>query len=550
MLRLQELIQRYRDEIPVPPRVGLNQRDAILITYGDQVRAPGRLPLKSLTDFSDEFLAGLVSGIHVLPFFPYSSDDGFAVIDYRQVNPNLGDWGDIRRLGRNFRLMFDAVINHISGQSEWFQGYLHGDPRYQEYFITLNGDPDLSKVVRPRSLPLLTTVTTSLGERKVWTTFSDDQIDLNYKNPQVMLDILDLLLFYASQGAEFLRLDAIAYLWKEIGTSCIHLPQTHRIVQLFRDVFDLAAPHLEMITETNVPHEENLSYFGDGTNEAQMVYNFALPPLVMHAVHTGRAQTLSRWASGLELPSDQTTFFNFLASHDGIGLNPARGILLESEIQALIERARAHGGLVSYKRNPDGSESPYELNINYFDALSDPRADEPLEVQVDRFLLAHAVMLALIGVPGIYFHSLFGSRSWPQGVAQTGRKRSINRQKLALEELQVELIDPNSLRGRVYRRMAHLLEVRASQAAFDPTGEQRVVQANPALFCLLRLSPAGDSRLLCLHNFSPHRQLARIDLSAFTDQPAVDLIGGNQVNAGSQDLELQPYQAVWLKLGP
>jgi sucrose phosphorylase len=315
-------------------------------------------------------LANVGGGIHILPFYPWTSDDGFSVTDYRKVDSNLGEWKDITSMQNNFRLMFDGVINHISAESEWFKGFLRDDPPYRDYFITVDGDPDLSQVVRPRALPLLTSFNTPSGEKRVWTTFSADQIDLNFKNPEVLFEILDIMLMYIERGATYIRLDAIAYLWKEIGTTCIHLPQTHHLIQLMRCVLDEVAPHVHLITETNVPHADNISYFGDGTNEAQLVYNFALPPLTLHTFHTGNAQVLSNWAKTLTLPSDKTTFFNFLASHDGVGLNPARGILSNEEIDALVNKTLAHGGLVSYKNNSDGSQSPYEMNVNYFDALS------------------------------------------------------------------------------------------------------------------------------------------------------------------------------------
>ena len=516
--RLRERIEAYRGRIPTPPTTALTERDALLITYGDQVRAQNEAPLRTLADFCARHLAGVVSGVHILPFYPWTSDDGFSVADYRAVDPALGTWEDIALLGGRdrdggdrqsrpyFRLMFDAVINHASVGSEWFQRFLAGDPRYRDFFVTVEGDPDLSRVVRPRALPLLTRCNTSAGERAVWTTFSDDQVDLNYANPEVLLEIVDLLLFYAERGAEFIRLDAIAYLWKEIGTACIHLPQTHRVIQLFRATLDEIAPHVRLITETNVPHRDNISYFGDGTNEAQLVYNFALPPLTLHALHTGDARTLSEWAAGLSLPSDQVTFFNFLASHDGIGLNPARGILPEAEIDALVERVRAHGGLVSYKHNPDGTQSPYELNLNYFDALSNPNGDEPLAVQIDRFMCAQAILLAVIGMPGIYFHSLFGSRGWPEGVRQTGRNRTINRQKCERDELERELADPDSLRARVFTRYRDLLRARAASPAFHPHGKQEILDYGPAVFALRRTSPDGAHRTLCLHNVSARPQ--------------------------------------------
>ena len=513
--RLRELIANVPPsgpDGPPPPRGGrgeLSQRDALLITYGDQVREPGLAPLRTLGAFLREHAAGLVSGVHVLPFYPSSSDDGFSVMDYRSVDPELGDWDDLRDLGRSFDLMYDLVLNHVSAQGEWFQRFLQDDPAYRDWFIVVEDDPDLSQVVRPRALPLLTPFRTASGERRVWTTFSADQVDLNVANPDVLLELIDVLRFSVARGARFIRLDAIAYLWKEIGTPCIHLPQTHRVIQLMRTVLDEVAPGTLLITETNVPHADNVSYFGDGTNEAQLVYNFALPPLVLHAIATGSAEALAGWAASLRLPSDRVTFFNFLASHDGIGVNPVRGILPQAEIDAIVGRAEAHGGFVSYKHDPDGSKSPYELNVNYFDALSDPGAAEPIDTQVRRFLLAHAIMLAMPGVPGIYFHSLFGSRGDRAGAEASGIPRRINRQKLPLADLERELGDPGSLRSQVLAGLGGLLRMRSSCAAFHPAGRWEVVPSDPRVLALRRHAPEGErGSVVCLHNVSGERVAA------------------------------------------
>src|SRR5215469_3201659 len=352
--RIRQMIAHHLQVSPRPPdrtsTLHLTQRDSILITYGDQVREVGAPHLQTLSAFLAEHVSGVVSAVHLLPFYPYSSDDGFSVVDYYAVDSGLGRWHDVSRIGERFQLMFDAVFNHVSAESEWFQGFLRDDPRYRSWFITVDDAPDLSQVVRPRALPLLTMFRTAAGERRVCNTISADQVDLNAHDPEVLLALIDVLLLYVQRGARFIRLDAIAYLWKQIGTPCIHLPQTHRAIQLMRAVLDEVAPDVMLITETNVPHRDNISYFGNGSNEAQLVYNFALPPLVLHTLATGDATALTRWAVTLEPPSDGVTFFNFLASHDGIGVNPARGILGESEIEALVARAHAHGGYVSYKQ--------------------------------------------------------------------------------------------------------------------------------------------------------------------------------------------------------
>ncbi len=557
---LHARVTRFRAEHPhlsaraLPPEERLTEQDAILITYGDQVQEPGRPHLRTLEDFLARHTADVLSGVHILPFYPWTSDDGFSVVDYKQVDPALGDWEDVRALGRRFRLMFDAVINHISRSSDWFQRFLRDEEPYTRFFITVDPRTDLSQVVRPRTLPLLTPVETAHGVEHVWTTFSPDQIDLNYREPQVLLEIIDVLLFYAAQGAALIRLDAIAFMWKEIGTSCLHLPQTHALIQLFRAVLDAAAPNVLLVTETNVPHAENISYFGDGYNEAQMVYNFSLPPLTLHAFATGDAAVLQEWAAGLSTPSPATTYFNFMASHDGIGVRPAEGILSPAEIQALCARTERHGGFVSYRTNSDGSQSPYELNITYFDALNDPAGGEPLGLQVQRFLASQAILVGLAGVPGVYFHSLLGSRNWREGVTQTGQKRTINRQKLLRTELEEALADPNSLRSQVFQGYRRLLQARRSSPAFHPNGAQEILPGAPACFAFLRTAPGGGERVLCIHNVTDRPQTWEASLEELggeRERPWRDLLTPGSLERTGDRLRigLSPYGVRWLQQG-
>ncbi len=496
-----------KSHTPTPLARLLTQRDAILITYGDQFQTPDQPHLRTLTGFLDAHLRDVLDGVHLLPFFPYSSDDGFSIIDYKRVDPALGDWKDVAGLeARGYRLMFDAVINHISRESDWFQGFLRDEAPWRDYFIVVNADADLSDVVRPRALPLLTPVATAAGLKHVWTTFSADQIDLNYANPQVALAIIDVLLFYAAQGAQIIRLDAIAYLWKEIGTGCIHLPKTHAMVKLWRAIFDEVAPDVLLITETNVPHAENISYFGDylpqtgKTDEAQLVYNFTLAPLTLHAFLSGDATKLSSWAATLKAPPG-ATFFNFIASHDGFGVRPAEGILTAAEMQMLVDRTLAHGGQVGYKGNPDGSRSVYELNITLYDFLNDPaHPDQPADVA--RLLASQSILLSLAGVPGIYVHSLFGSRNCQRCYQETGRARSLNREKFDLAAIEARLADPDSHQHQAFTGYRRMLAVRRQHPAFHPAGAQDILDLHPAVLAVLRTAPADDDQVLCLTNVS------------------------------------------------
>lgn len=552
--RLEEIVSRRQEPLSrhgTEESAYLNEQDAVLITYGDMVQTPGERPLQTLNEFLSETISDSLNTIHILPFFPYSSDDGFSIIDYKQVDPALGEWSDLRAINDSFQLMFDAVVNHVSSESSWFQGFLECENPYNEYFIVVPEDANLAQVFRPRALPLVSEVQTAEGLKLVWTTFSSDQIDLNFANPDVLLAVIDTLLFYVEHGAALIRLDAIAYIWKELDSTCIHLPQTHRIIQLMRSVLDVVAPQVILITETNVPHEDNVSYFGDGYNEAQMVYNFSLPPLTLHAFHQGNAEILSEWAAALTLPSPRVSFFNFLASHDGIGLTPARGLLADEEVQAIADRVEALGGYVSYRSNSDGSESPYELNISYIDALGEPSVEEGDELVARRFLATQAIMLSLRGVPGIYFHSLYGSRSWKEGAERSGQKRRINRQKLQRCELEAALADPSSLRSMVFFSYGEMLRKRAAEPAFHPTGEQEVVQLHPALFALWRRSLSGDSELLCLHNVAKETIHAGIDLKRFQNPEIelIDLLSGREFTAsdGRLDMDIVPYGVYWLR---
>jgi glucosylglycerate phosphorylase len=520
----------------------LTEADGMLITYGDQVRSTGESPLATLTNFLSKRVARTISAVHILPFYPSSSDDGFSVMDYYSIDPALGTWDDIESLGRDFDMMFDAVFNHASAQGVWFQKFLRQEAGWESAFFTVSGEPDLSKVVRPRALPLLTEFETAAGRKRVWTTFSADQADIDFSDPRMLLRILEVLLFYVSKGARYIRLDAIAFLWKIPGTSCIHLEQTHRAIQLMRAVLDEVAPEVQLITETNVPHSDNVSYFGDGSNEAQLVYNFALPPLVFHTMRTGDATRLRRWAQALVLPSERVTFFNFLASHDGIGLNPARGILDPGEIDALVQTAVDHNGFVSYKNNPDGTKSPYELNVSYFDALSSPTAGESLHTQAARFLAAHSIVFALRGLPGIYFHSLFGSRGDRKGAEESGIPRRINRKKLEVGALDAELDQPDSLRAQVFAGMQGMLEARASHPAFNPFAVQEIPDAPPDLFLITRKA-ANGTRVICATNVTP----SAISFPLPPDSSGWKPLTGSAESSADKQVFLPPYGVAWFQ---
>ncbi|MCE1391859.1 sugar phosphorylase [Enterobacter bugandensis] len=517
---------------------GWDEKDVVLITYADQFSAKGEKALPVFTRFYNEWLARTFSHVHLLPFYPWSSDDGFSVIDYHNVAPETGTWQDVADLKQSASLMFDFVCNHMSAKSEWFANYLAQKPGYEDFFIAVDPETDLSAVTRPRALPLLTPFTLHDGSvRHLWTTFSDDQIDLNFASPQVLIAMVDVLLHYLAEGARYIRLDAVGFMWKIPGTSCIHLEQTHCLIQLFRAITEAVAPGTVIITETNVPHKDNISYFGDGENEAQMVYQFSLPPLVLHAVHRQDVNALCQWAGSLALPSTKTTWFNFLASHDGIGLNPLRGILPESEILALVEKLQQEGALVNWKNNPDGTRSPYEINVTYLDALSAQNSSD--DERIARFILAHAVLLSFPGVPAVYIQSILGSRNDYEGVERLGYNRAINRKKYTAGQVDLELNNKNSIRHKIYSRLSEFIAIRRGESAFHPDAQAFFESLDEQILKIVRVAENGE-RITALFNFSNNVHTVYGDTLT-----GMELLSGQAVSG--KELTLNPWQVMWIK---
>ncbi|UOM34883.1 alpha-amylase family glycosyl hydrolase [Acuticoccus sp. I52.16.1] len=544
--RIVPLVDAARAKVDHGVARWLDERDVMLITYGDSVRASGEAPLATLRRFLAAHTADVITNVHILPFYPWTSDDGFSVTDYRAIDPALGDWSDVAALAEDVGLMFDGVINHISAESAWFEAFLAGDADYADFFTVMDPATDLSQVTRPRATPVLTAFETAHGTRHVWTTFSADQIDLDYANPDVLVEILDLLITYAKKGARFIRLDAIGFLWKEVGTTCMHLPQTHAVIKAMRTVLDAAVPGTLIVTETNVPHADNISYFGNGSDEAQLVYQFPLPPLTLHAFLTGDASRLTGWAASLEPTTPSTTFFNFLASHDGIGVRPAEGILTAEEVGAMADAVVARGGRVSMRSLPGGGEAPYELNITYLDALSAPGEDEATSLA--KFMAAQTILLSVVGIPGIYIHSLLGSHNDVAGLERTGRARSINREKLDLARLEADLADPSSLRARVLEAFRQRLVLRASRPAFAPNARQRVLSLDERVFTLVR-EGEGDRVWVAVNVCD-----APVTISAAATElglapgPLHSLLGGAAPTreGAAVTLTLAPYEAAWI----
>jgi sucrose phosphorylase len=544
---MQTMHIEHSDKVQVPLRHHNNwdQSDIMLITYGDSIEQYNEKPLKTLHRFLREHCLDTINSVHILPFFPYSSDDGFSVIDYSSVNESLGNWDDISALCSDFRLMSDVVINHCSARSAWFNNFIKGEGPGSDFFFTASAEDDTSQVVRPRTSDLLRLTETAKGEKYVWCTFSHDQVDFDFRNPKVLIAFVSIIRQYLDVGIRLFRLDAVAFLWKKLGTSCINLEQTHEAIRLLRTLIEHAVADAVIITETNIPNRQNLTYFGNA-NEAHGIYNFSLPPLLVNTLVTGSCRHLKAWLGSMPPAQNGTFFFNFIASHDGIGLRPAEGLLNDDELSSLVNTMQNFGGRISWRKAENGGQKAYEINIALYDALQGT-IKGPDKWGLERFICAHAIMFGLEGIPGLYIHSLLGTTNDYEKVKNTSQNRSINRHKWDYNKLNEALDSPFEQHSKVLKRMSHLLSVRKIQPAFHPNATQFTLQLGEQVFGFWRQSLDRRQSIFCIYNISDQEQVIRLsDINLIGTDNWVDLLTEQTICHEDLELVLTPYRAVWI----
>ena len=522
-----------------------NESDIFLITYGDSIVTAKDKKLKTLKKFVDEFIKPHFNNIHILPFFPFSSDDGFSIVDYKKVRDDLGSWEDIILLSKDYRVMADIVINHSSKQSEYFREFIRGNKIYKDFFITLDKNEGFETVVRPRSSDLFQEVEISNKKKYLWCTFSHDQIDLNFKNPDVLLFFIKLIYLYLDQGINVFRLDAVAFLWKEKGTNCLNLPQTHEVVKLIRTILDNYNHNTLLITETNLPNLENLSYFGNG-DEANAIYNFTLPPLLLWTLLMGDSTALRKWSMSMPPAKEHTTYFNFIASHDGIGLRPTENILTDQERDTLIEIVKEFGGVISNRKKPDGTETVYELNIALLDAMRGTFKGID-HMQVERFIACHAIMLSLEGIPAFYIHSVLGTTNDYELMKKNSQNRSINRKSWDINEIKNKLLEDKSINNQVYKSIINLIKIRKKQPAFHPNAIQFTFNLGKNFFGIWRQSLDKKQSIFSVTNVTNIFQyLDLTELNLIESEKWWDLISSKDINDIKSTIALKAYQTVWI----
>ncbi len=541
--KIEDIVKIYaKRKHSIKKTPSLSEKDVVLICYADNIRYKNEPSLKVMDNFFNEFLGDRISYIHFLPFFPYSSDDGFAITNFRTVNPKYGSWKDIRKISRKYGLIFDAVTNHISSKHKWFQNYLKFDKKYEDYFIEMDKNADVSKVMRARDLPLLNKFQKGSKDVFVWTTFSDDQIDLNFHFPKVLLEVIDLLLFYASKGASIIRLDAIAYIWKKANSNCINLKEVHKIIMIIRRIFDMVFPHIMLLPEANVPSKENLKYLGNGYNEAQLLYQFCISPLVLYTFYSGSVDHLHNYLDTVpELPGDNY-FLNVLVTHDGIGLRPVHDILDPNEIKLIINEIEKRNGIISYKTEQNGKKSPYELNITYFDALRDNDCVE--KQNIAKFVAAQAILLSIKGLPALYFHSLFGTKNYYEGYENTNQPRTLNRRKFELNELENLLSNKEYSEAIIFKKINKLLSIRKKYFAFHPNAKQEIVNISDHIFSIIRKGKEDNYKMLILVNVTDQKCNCKIPQTILSND-SIDIIAKRKI-IPEIEFTMYPYEILWI----
>ena len=546
--KINKLINNYKD---IGPKNSKNdywsENTILLITYADSISRG--LSGKTLNDFGKfykKYLKKFINSIHFLPFFPSSGDGGFSVKNHNDVDKAYGTWEDIQSLSKQANIMTDLVLNHSSSKGDWYKNFLDDKDPGKNYFYVVDKNYDSSKVVRPRDHDLLTEIELQNKKKFLWCTFSHDQIDLNFKNPDVLLEFIKLILKLSSYGIKIFRLDAVAFIWKQPGTTCLNLSQTHEIIKLLRDIVDQLDKNLIIVTETNLPKQENLSYFGKN-DEAHWIYNFSLPPLIVNTFLFEDSVALTKWS--MKMPPAQlgNAYLNFIASHDGIGMRPAEGVLSDKEIKKMLQRLKKNGSKFSMRKLSNNEEKVYEANISLFNALQFTDSDLKGKFALKRFIAAHCIILAIEGVPAFYFNSLFATKNDEETFANTGVKRNLNRYKWHYSTL-VDLIKTNNtIEKNCYEIFKKLISIRKIQPAFHPNATQFTLNLDKNIFAVWRQSRDRKQSIFALTNVSSKTiKLNTNKINLIDDEKWFDLLSQETKITDDQYIKLMPFQSLWI----
>ncbi len=513
-----------------------------------------------------------VNYLHLMPVFKTpggDNDGGYAVSSYREIEPRLGNMEELASLASELRhhgisLCLDFVFNHTSDEHDWARRALAGDPEYQQYYRMF---PDRSlpdayertlTPIFPDEHPGSFTYRNRL-KKWVWTSFHNYQWDLNYENPAVFTRMLEEMLFLGNQGIEILRLDAVAFVWKRLGTSCQNLPEAHVVIQAFNALVRIAAPAMVFKSEAIVDPDEVRKYISE--EECQLSYNPHLMALLWNSLATGEARVLKPAMERRFTIPEGCAWVNYVRCHDDIGF-----AFSNQDIEAVGLDAVAHRRFLTefYTGRYTGSFArglPFQEHPETGDArisgtcaslaglekaLEENDQDE-IECSIQRILLIHGVILTIGGVPLIYLGDEIGMLNdygYERDVDKIGDTRWLHRAAFDHERA-AQRRDNTTVPGRIYQNLLRLIQIRQQNPAFDRAETEFVDTDNPHVFGYFRTN--GDSSVLVLANFSgtPQRLEGRRLRLLGLRKSNVDLVAGRVIVA-ARELVLEPYDLMVL----
>ena len=536
-----QIIKHFNKKNPKKKK-NISEKTTLVICYGDSVYSEKKKSIKVFQSFFQKKLKNYFNTIHFLPFYPSSSDSGFAVKDHYKVENKLGNWTDINKISKSSNVMADMVINHSSARGLWFKNFLKKKEPGKDYFLIIDSKFNTSRVVRPRDHKLLKRINIFNKSDYIWRTFSPDQIDLNFRNPSVLIQFIKIMIHLINNGVTIFRLDAIAYLWKENGTKCINLKQTHEIIKLLRNITNLLNVETTIITETNLPERENLSYFGKN-DEANWIYNFSLPPLLIHAFLFENSSFLNKWSKNLPNTKKGNCYLNFIASHDGIGIRPTEGLLNKKTLNNFLKRLKKNGSKFSYRKVQNKVKKVYEANITVFDALKKSNYDQKGVFYLERYISAHAIMISFEGIPAIYLNSMFGTSNDEAKFIITGNNRDVNRYKWNFKNIINKIKNNKNKHSIIYNKLCKLLVIRRKQKAFHPNASRLNLDFGSKIYGFKRISEDKKQTILCITNLSSVSQRIKINKE---NQRVKNLIDPKVDFKNKQFFVMKPFETLWL----
>jgi amylosucrase len=543
--------------------------------------------LKNLLNKLDYFEELGINLIHIMPILECpknASDGGYAVSDYRQINERVGTLEDIHDLAkamgeRDILLVLDIVVNHTSNEHEWAQKARCGDPYYQAYYYVFNNReiPDMFEKTLPEVFPQTAPGNFTWDpQMQAWvmTVFNDYQWDLNYQNPTVFIEMLDILLFWANMGVDILRLDAVAFLWKKLGGSSQNEPEAHRLLQLLKDCCQVTAPGVLFIAEAIVAPVEIVKYFGEdaiNAKECEIAYNATLMALLWDAVATKNARLLKQGVKNLPDKLERATWLNYIRCHDDIGLGftdediQQAGYEPSSHRQFLLnyfsgkfENSDARGLLFGQNaKNNDARISGTLTSLIGLEKALAEQNSQKIELSIKQIMLLHGIIFSFGGIPLIYYGDEIGTLndySYMGNLSKANDSRWAHRPKIDWKKAQLRYVS-GTIEHRIFTALQNMIRRRKCIPAFgDFNNRILLFLENPHLFAFWRVAPDPRHSVLVIGNFNgSHEYITLTDLnSPFLNWPSNQSIYDLRTEQApllfKDQLVLPPFNLYWLSM--